>query len=81
MKEDFNIALNKELLAEMPLVEFDGEITVADTPEAAREALEYLSTQKTVGFDTPISAKARTTGWHSYRSPPKRARFFSASAP
>ena len=52
MKEDFNIALNKELLAEMPLVEFDGEITVADTPEAAREALEYLSMQKTVGFDT-----------------------------
>ena len=52
MKEDFNIALNKELLAEMPLVEFDGEITVADTPEAAREALEYLSTQRTVGFDT-----------------------------
>ncbi|MDO4319480.1 MAG: 3'-5' exonuclease [Bacteroidales bacterium] len=46
------IAISKEALAEMPVVAFDGGITVVDTPEMSRVALRELSRARVVGFDT-----------------------------
>ena len=48
----YDIAISKEAIAEMPLVEYTNPIIVVDTPQQAREALEYLSQQEYVGFDT-----------------------------
>lgn len=58
-----DIAINKEVLARLPLVEYHGEITVVDTIEAAREAMEVLGREAIVGFDTetrPTFTKGRT---------------------
>lgn len=46
------IAISKDVLAEMPVVAFDGGITVVDTPEMARVALRELTRARIVGFDT-----------------------------
>lgn len=46
------LAIKKEAVAEMPVVEFDGEITVVDTEEEAEKALELLEREEMVGFDT-----------------------------
>lgn len=45
-------SIDKTLIPEMPQVTFPGTITVVDTPEAAEEAIRYLSARKIVGFDT-----------------------------
>lgn len=46
------IAISKEVVAEMPVVECPVDITVVDTPEMARVALRELSRSRVVGFDT-----------------------------
>lgn len=46
------IAISKEVVAEMPVVECPVDITVVDTPELARVALRELSRARVVGFDT-----------------------------
>ncbi|MDE6287843.1 MAG: 3'-5' exonuclease domain-containing protein 2 [Muribaculaceae bacterium] len=46
------IAISKETVATMPMVEYDGGITVVDTPELARVALRELTRARVVGFDT-----------------------------
>lgn len=46
------IAISKEVVAEMPVVECPVGITVVDTPELARVALRELSRARVVGFDT-----------------------------
>lgn len=46
------IAISKETVAEMPVVEYPGEITLVDTPEMARIALRELTRARVVGFDT-----------------------------
>lgn len=46
------IAISKETVAEMPVVEYPGEITLVDTPEMARVALRELTRARVVGFDT-----------------------------
>ena len=46
------IAISKETVAEMPVVEYPGEITLVDTPEMARMALRELTRARVVGFDT-----------------------------
>lgn len=64
---NLRISINKNLIAEMPLVTFPGTITVADTPEKADMAVEALSKERTVGFDTetkPSFKKERPTRWH-----------------
>lgn len=60
---NLRISINKNLIAEMPLVTFPGTITVADTPEKADMAVEALSKERTVGFDTetkPSFKKGKT---------------------
>lgn len=57
------ITINKEQLATMPVVTFPGKITVIDKIDEAVSALEYLSSQKTIGFDTetkPAFKKGQT---------------------
>lgn len=49
------IAISKETVADMPVVEYPGgtsTITVVDTPSMARVALRELTRAKIVGFDT-----------------------------
>jgi len=46
------IAISKDAVAEMPVVAFQGGITVVDTPEMARVALRELTRARIVGFDT-----------------------------
>ncbi len=58
-----DIAISKEALAQLPLVDYHGEITVIDTIEAAREAMALLGGEAMVGFDTetrPTFTKGRT---------------------
>lgn len=57
------IAISKEAVAEMPVVECPVDITVVDTPELARVALRELTRARVVGFDTetrPSFQKGRT---------------------
>lgn len=46
------IAISKESVAEMPVVECSVDITVVDTPELGRMALRELNKARVVGFDT-----------------------------
>ncbi len=46
------IAISKETVAEMPVVDSCVDITLVDTPELSREALRELSRARVVGFDT-----------------------------
>lgn len=46
------IAISKDTIAEMPVVEYPGSITLVDTPEMARIALRELTRARVVGFDT-----------------------------
>ncbi|MDE6836441.1 MAG: 3'-5' exonuclease domain-containing protein 2 [Muribaculaceae bacterium] len=45
-------SISKQELANLPMVTFDGSITVIDTIEGASEAAEVLSKEKILGFDT-----------------------------
>lgn len=55
----FSISISKQQLSELPTVEFPGEITVIDTAENALSALDFLSTQPIVGFDTETKPNFR----------------------
>ncbi|MDE6334182.1 MAG: hypothetical protein K2L77_05995 [Muribaculaceae bacterium] len=46
------IGISKETVAEMPVVDYPGQITLVDTPEMARIALRELTRARVVGFDT-----------------------------
>lgn len=50
--DNISISISKEQLSKLPTVSFPGHITVIDTVEGAKNAVEYLKTQKIVGFDT-----------------------------
>ncbi len=50
--DNISISISKEQLSKLPTVSFPGYITVVDTVERAKSAVEYLKTQKIVGFDT-----------------------------
>ncbi len=45
-------SITKDELAELPLQQFEGEITLVNNSETYREAVEYLSRQTILGFDT-----------------------------
>lgn len=51
-KPAIKISIAKTLVADMPRVVFPGRITVVDTEEKARAAVEVLSRERLVGFDT-----------------------------
>jgi len=48
----FSLAISKQAVAEMPVVVFDGPITIVDTAERLEVALDDLCTHKIIGFDT-----------------------------
>jgi ribonuclease D len=45
-------SIDKEELAELPLIQFEGEITLVESREEYLASLEYLSQQSALGFDT-----------------------------
>ncbi len=72
------IAIPKDTVAQMPVVAYEGGLSVIDTPESAREAFKALSQASVIGFDTetrPSFQKGRhykvslmqlSTGEHCY---------------
>ena len=48
----FKESITKEELTDLPLKCFEGEIIVIDSYEKIREAVEILSAQRVIGFDT-----------------------------
>lgn len=58
-----SIAISKETVAQFPTVEYNGEITVVDTMESAKEVMALLEKESVVGIDTetrPTFTKGRT---------------------
>lgn len=55
----FNISITKTQLAELPLVEFSGAITVISDPEEVAGAVEFLRSCDVVGFDTETKPNFR----------------------
>lgn len=51
-KDDFQIAIDKETLASLPVLTYDGNISVLSTPEDAEVALIKIKQCGMVGFDT-----------------------------
>jgi ribonuclease D len=45
-------SIDKEELAEMPLIQFEGEIMLVESKEDYMASIEYLSKQTILGFDT-----------------------------
>lgn len=45
-------SIDKEELAELPLIQFEGNITLVESKEDYQSSVEYLSKQKILGFDT-----------------------------
>jgi ribonuclease D len=45
-------SIDKEELAELPLIQFEGKITLVESKEDYMASMEYLSRQTLLGFDT-----------------------------
>jgi len=45
-------SIDKEALADLPLIQFEGEISLVESKEDYLACIEYLSQQKLLGFDT-----------------------------
>ena len=45
-------SIDKEELAELPLIQFEGDITLVESKEDYQASIEYLSKQSMLGFDT-----------------------------
>lgn len=45
-------SIDKEELAELPLIQFEGDITLVESKEDYLASIEYLSKQTILGFDT-----------------------------
>lgn len=45
-------SIDKEELAELPLIQFEGKISLVETKEQYLDSIEYLSKQSMLGFDT-----------------------------
>ena len=45
-------SIDKEELADLPLIQFEGEISLVESKEDYLACIEYLSQQKLLGFDT-----------------------------
>ena len=48
----YKINIDKEELAELPLIQFEGEIMLVESKEDYLSSIEYLARQKMLGFDT-----------------------------
>lgn len=63
MQKPVTVAISKEQLSQLPVVDYHGEIIVVDKVEAVASAMEYLRSQRLVGIDTetrPSFKKGRT---------------------
>lgn len=59
------ISIDKETVAALPLTVYPGAITVVDTTEAADAAIEVLSREEIVGFDTETRPSFRKGHTHN----------------
>lgn len=49
---NINISISKNQLAELPIVYYSGQISVIDTIDSAKSAIQFINNQSIVGFDT-----------------------------
>lgn len=59
MANEIDIHISKEQVAELPIVKFEGDITLIDRREDVAEAVAYLRSQPLVGFDTETKPNFR----------------------
>ncbi len=52
-------SISKEEINELPLGQFDGEIFMIDHPDQVDEAVEFLESQRIIGFDTETKPSFR----------------------
>lgn len=52
MNNEKIISISKEELTTLPMAEYEGGIILVDTPESAQKAVEKLSAEPIIGFDT-----------------------------
>ena len=75
----YKVSIDKEELAVLPLIQFEGEIMLVESKEDYLSSIEYLARQKLLGFDTkpdqPLK-KGLFTKWHCYNWPPKIVLFY-----
>lgn len=83
MKEsDYIISIDKEALADLPVLTYPAAITLVDSAAEAHAALRALSKEKYVGFDTetrPSFRKGCVHKWLSCRFQLPSGASFSAS--
>ena len=48
----YKVNIDKDELAELPLIQFEGKITLVESKDDYLSSIEYLSRQKMLGFDT-----------------------------
>lgn len=58
-RKQYDISISKSQLAEMPVVTFEGSITLVDRIEQVSEAVSYLRACEVVGFDTETKPNFR----------------------
>lgn len=59
MTPSTHITISKEQLSALPKLEYEGEITVVDTPAKAQQALAEIECCRVVGFDTETKPSFR----------------------
>lgn len=52
MPDKYVLSISKEAISELPLLQYEGAITLVDTAAMAHTVLKALSTEEAVGFDT-----------------------------
>ncbi|GAB3217455.1 3'-5' exonuclease domain-containing protein 2 [Algoriphagus aestuariicola] len=52
-------SISKEEINELPLGQFEGEIFLIDHPDQVEEAVEFLASQRIIGFDTETKPSFR----------------------
>lgn len=61
----WKVSIPKNELSELPAATFKGTITVVETEESARKAVEILSGEKEIGFDTETKPSFRRGQHHT----------------
>ncbi len=78
--DNISLSISKQQLSELPTMVYDGLINVVERDDQALKALEYLSMQQVVGFDTETRPSFRKGQTHQVSlmqiSTPERAFLF-----
>lgn len=57
--DSYSLSIDKHIVSDMPVVTYDGAITVIESPGDVADAVGFLRTQRVVGFDTETKPNFR----------------------